>query len=107
MSSTFIRTEENFVCQNCGRGVVGNGYTNHCPTCLFSKHVDINPGDRKNLCGGIMEPISIDQKRGGYVIVHRCTKCGAEKRNRAADNDSVEAIIAVASSSAEKNKGAV
>ena len=23
-----------------------NGYTNHCSQCLWSKHVDINPGDR-------------------------------------------------------------
>ncbi|HYC79501.1 MAG TPA: RNHCP domain-containing protein, partial [Candidatus Binatia bacterium] len=53
----FQRTPENFVCENCGTKVSGNGYTNHCPNCLYSKHVDNNPGDRLNKCHGLMEPI--------------------------------------------------
>ena len=37
---TFIRKTEDFICENCGAVVVGNGYTNHCPACLYSKHVE-------------------------------------------------------------------
>ena len=56
----FIRKIENFTCNNCGTFVVGDGYTNHCPNCLFSKHVDTSPGDRKSSCKGLMEPIGIE-----------------------------------------------
>lgn len=51
----FQRTTENFVCEKCGFIVEGNGYTNHCPNCIWSKHVDIHPGDRASLCGGTYE----------------------------------------------------
>ena len=48
-------------------------------------HVDINPGDRANPCRGELEPISAepDAKRG-FIIIHRCTKCGEIRRNKAA-----------------------
>lgn len=42
----FTKTVEDFICAHCGTHVRGNGYTNHCPECLWSKHVDNNPGDR-------------------------------------------------------------
>ena len=95
MSKKFSRCLEDFVCENCGQKVVGNGYTNHCPCCLFSKHVDINPGDRKNTCFGLMEPIFIEMKKGKYIIIHRCLKCGKTHRCRSANNDSFEDILAV------------
>ena len=53
----FTRTIENFTCGICGTEVKGSGYTDHCPKCLWSEHVDIFPGDRKAECGGLMEPI--------------------------------------------------
>jgi len=46
MARLFTRNIENFTCERCGAAVEGNGFTNHCPACLCSKHVDINPGDR-------------------------------------------------------------
>ena len=58
----FQRKKENFVCEHCGQEVIGNGYTNHCPSCLHSKHVDINPGDRAETCGGLMEPVDLELK---------------------------------------------
>ena len=61
---TFIRKTEDFICENCGAVVVGNGYTNHCPVCLYSKHVDRSPGDRAAGCGGLMEPVAVALKRG-------------------------------------------
>jgi len=93
MVKKFSSCKEDFVCENCGEEVVGNGYTNHCPSCLYSKHVDVNPGDRKNNCLGLMEPIAVEEKRKLYIIVHRCMKCGELKRNQSADNDSFEAIL--------------
>jgi hypothetical protein len=59
MSTVFKKTKEDFVCEHCGKPVVGNGYTNHCPECLWSKHVDVNPGDRAATCLGLMEPVGV------------------------------------------------
>ncbi|MBI2612737.1 RNHCP domain-containing protein [Candidatus Kaiserbacteria bacterium] len=93
---TFIKVVENFVCEHCGHEVKGSGYTNHCPRCLWSKHVDVSPGDRAALCGGLMEPIAIEGTSPEYMIVHRCTRCGNERRNVTAENDEPSALIAVA-----------
>ena len=89
----FIKNKENFVCEHCGHRVVGNGYTNHCPKCLWSKHVDIHPGDRAATCGGLMEPTRIETKAGEYVIVHTCTVCGHTKRNKTSPEDDFDAIL--------------
>jgi len=97
----FVRKKENFVCQKCGNKVTGNGYTNHCPKCLFSLHVDVNPGDRTCSCHGLMEPVSIESTGDGYVIVHKCTVCGAVKRNKSAENDSFDTILEVSRRSAQ------
>ena len=101
MSSKFIKNVENFKCERCGFIVVGNGYTNHCPECLWSKHVDISPGDRANTCGGMMEPIGVKKKGGEYVITHKCVKCGFEKPNKAVKEDTLQMLIQV---SAENSK---
>ena len=89
----FTKNDNGFICQNCGREVLPLGYTsrNHCPFCLHSLPVDINPGDRANDCGGLLEPIRVepDPKRG-YIIIHRCTRCGAVVRNRAAHEAQVQ-----------------
>lgn len=96
MTRRFTRNIENFTCERCGTFVEGNGFTNHCPNCLYSKHVDENPGDRAAECHGLMEPIAVEQARGGYVIVHKCLVCGQVKRNKAAPNDSRHALVEVA-----------
>ncbi len=96
MARLFTRNIENFTCERCGAEVEGNGFTNHCPACLFSKHVDENPGDRAADCGGMMEPIGIEQARGRYIIVHRCLKCGQVKRNKASPSDNSRALVEVA-----------
>lgn len=93
---TFIKVVENFVCEKCGTSVAGRGYTNHCPRCLWSKHIDVNPGDRAAQCGALMEPIAIEGASPSYTIVHRCTRCGHERRNVAAAYDDSSALIAVA-----------
>jgi rubrerythrin len=99
MPKKFQRKIEDFVCGNCGAQVTGNGYTNHCPNCLWSMHVDINPGDRQNTCGGMMKPISVEIKSGEYILTHKCAKCGFEKRNKTAPEDNFEEILKLANAS--------
>lgn len=93
--TAFVRNKEDFVCGNCGASVAGTGYTNHCPQCLWSKHVDVEPGDRQNPCGGMMEPVALEGSTPHYVLVHRCVRCGAQKRNKVQQEDSPEAVIAL------------
>ena len=48
----------------------------------------IQPGDRACACHGDMEPVGVEQSgKKGWVIVHRCRKCGFTGRNRAALDD--------------------
>ena len=53
--------------------------------------MDINPGDRENTCRGLMEPVfaEVDSKKG-FIIHHRCIRCGEVKRNRAAHEAGVQ-----------------
>lgn len=93
-SKKFSRCIEDFVCEHCGTKVKGSGYTNHCPNCLWSKHVDINPGDRLHPCNGLMKPIDIEiSGKKGYIIVHQCQKCGETKRNKVAKDDNMDVVI--------------
>ena len=96
MFSKFTEIDEEFTCENCGKEVKKLGYScrNHCPHCLHSKHVDINPGDRSETCHGLLKPIGleIDSKKG-YVILFRCEKCGAIRKNKTAKDDDMDKII--------------
>lgn len=96
MSSNFQRTVEDFTCAHCGAQVQGDGYTNHCPQCLWSQHVDRAPGDRAADCGGLMQPMALDGVTSERRILHRCQVCGHEKWNRTAPEDSFEALVALA-----------
>lgn len=92
---SFTRRREDFSCLRCGTPVRGNGYTNHCPRCLWSRHVDVNPGDRAADCGGAMEPVGALSEPEGIVVVHRCTVCGHIRRNRGAADDDRDALLAL------------
>ncbi|MBP9999301.1 MAG: RNHCP domain-containing protein [Proteobacteria bacterium] len=92
----FIKRIEDFNCAHCGAVVHGNGYTNHCPKCLWSRHVDNNPGDRQSDCGGMMAPVCVEQSAGHFVITHKCEKCGKTIRQKASDSDDMDTIIALA-----------
>lgn len=95
MQKIFQRRVEDFICENCGAFVKGDGYTNHCPVCLHSKDVDINPGDRASECHGMMTPVSVELKKDMYVILHKCLKCGKERKNKCSANDNFDAIIKI------------
>ncbi len=92
----FQKRREDFVCEHCGFVVEGNGYTNHCPRCLYSKHVDVFPGDRLEECGGLMEPIAYEKVNGREALVQRCLTCGKTHRNRIQNEDVFEALLEVA-----------
>lgn len=92
----FIKKIENFTCGHCGASVQGSGYTNHCPRCLWSRHVDVAPGDRAASCGGMMEPLALEGSSPDYRILHRCTVCDAQRRVRTAPNDARESLVALA-----------
>ncbi len=93
MAGRFTRTVEDFVCDHCGREVEGDGYTDHCPACLWSKHVDVNPGDRESECGGRMKPVRVIKGRTGASIEYECMKCGIEKKVKAAQRDYSSALL--------------
>ena len=75
----------------------GSEHRNHCPNCLSSLHVDIEPGDRASDCGGIMDPIAVwVRKNGEWAIVHRCRRCGAMSSNRVAADDNPMKLMSIA-----------
>lgn len=92
----FQKTVENFVCENCESEITGDGYTNHCSKCLWSKHVDINPGDRANTCQGLMEPTNVELEEGEYILSHTCKKCGYQKRNKVSAKDDFDEVVKLA-----------
>lgn len=107
-TKSFQRTIENFECENCHAPVAGNGYTNHCPQCLWSKHVDVNPGDRAATCGGLMKPTALENENGEYVITHTCVTCSYKKRNKISPTDNFDVVVQVATELAELDaKGSV
>lgn len=88
----FIPRQEPFVCGHCRAAVEPlehGSYRNHCPHCLWSRHVDDKgPGDRASLCKGMMEPVELESRGNkGWMIVHRCTVCGKTIPNKAAPDD--------------------
>ena len=87
--------DETFICDNCHKNVSKLNYTarDHCPHCLYSKHVDINPGDRQNNCLGLLEPIAIEKFKNTYKIVYKCLKCKKIHKNIIASDDNMDLII--------------
>ena len=90
-----------FTCRVCGWPVgpqaAGTQHRNHCPNCLSSLHVDIEPGDRASDCGGLMEPVAVwVRKSGEWAIIHRCRRCGALSSNRVAADDNPMKLMSIA-----------
>ena len=91
----FQRKIEDFTCEKCDTKVKGNGFTNHCPKCLWSKHLDVNPGDREEKCGGLMAPVGILKKSDDYFITHQCQKCGFERQKKLEKTDNFDTLISL------------
>ena len=92
MGKKFQKKIEDFACDNCGEFNKGDGYTDHCFFCLWSKHVDINPGDRKSNCGGLLRPIGAEVKKEIYIIHYVCESCGFKHQVRSSKNDNNEEV---------------
>lgn len=91
----FNMIDEGFICENCGKKVDKLNYSarDHCPYCLYSKHVDINPGDRKNPCKGMLKPVGIEKFKDSFKIIYICEKCGKTHKNIMAKDDDMNKII--------------
>lgn len=111
MSKTYRRDErpawsrkkhnDVFRCRHCKALVVpipsGGKHRNHCPFCLYSRHVDARrPGDRASLCGASMMPVGVFTRRNGeHALVHRCMGCGCERHNRIAADDDFAYVLSL------------
>ena len=101
-----------FTCKQCGcfissqRAASGVINRNHCPHCLYSRHVDLHQaGDRLCACKGLMKPVGMTIKNsrdkyatsqnGELMLVHRCTKCNRLSINRVAADDDPMKLLAV------------
>jgi DNA-directed RNA polymerase subunit RPC12/RpoP len=93
--------ERDFRCRHCkamvGPTLYGGKHRNHCPYCLYSRHVDGRvPGDRANTCGGSMAPIGAFVRRNGeHAIIHRCLTCRFERYNRIAADDDFALVLSL------------
>jgi hypothetical protein len=90
-----------FHCVRCSQPITaqaqGTAHRNHCPWCLWSRHLDETPGDRAADCGGAMEPIAVWLRPGGeWAIIHRCRSCGELHSNRVSGDDNEVALMAIA-----------
>lgn len=97
-TAKFTKNDSKFTCIYCGNKVNPLKYTSrdHCPICLTSLHVDINPGDRQNRCRGLLIPIEVtSSNKKGYIIKYQCDKCGEYHNNKAAVDDNFETILSV------------
>jgi len=95
----FNMLDEAFICENCHQKVEKLNYTarDHCPLCLYSKHVDITPGDRQNNCQGLLKPIDIEKFKDTYKIIYKCTRCSELHKNIMAKDDNLNLIIEISS----------
>jgi hypothetical protein len=100
-----------FICSHCHAfvytrsGVSGVQNRNHCPYCLWSRHLDLYAaGDRLSACKARMEPIALTVKqtrknygpgRGELMLVHACTECETVSINRIAADDDPQSLFAV------------
>ena len=90
-----------FRCGHCGLDVSthapGTAHRNHCPNCLWSRHLDDTPGDRATDCRSLMEPIAICVRgQGEWVIIFRCSGCDALHANRTAADDNPLLLLRLA-----------
>ena len=99
MEKRFKMIDESFVCEVCGGKVEPLGYSarDHCPICLSSTHVDINPGDRLETCHGTLIPIAVEKFKNTYKVIYRCDKCGSVRKNIMAKDDNFDKIIDIMS----------
>ena len=88
-----------FRCGTCGSEVVES--SNHCPTCLWSRHsASIESSTLKSIgnivgCKGLMAPIGLTLGAEQCMLSHKCLGCGFESNHRISVNDSFDALIRI------------
>ena len=112
MKAFQIDLNADFKCRHCGayvsaaRALAGVANRNHCPYCLWSRHLDLfEAGDRLAACKAPMRPIGLSMKNsrnkythignGELMLVHLCTDCERISINRIAADDVPQAIMEV------------
>lgn len=70
--------------------------------CLWSKHVDVQPGDRKATCNGLMKPIRVEFRNSDYYITHECQACHFMRNNRVGKSDNFDVVVKIAKNTADK-----
>lgn len=95
----FQKNNVSFVCLNCGKDTPPHlsSSRDHCIYCLYSLHVDVNPGDRMNNCMGLLKPQGLRIKNGKQQIVYRCETCHELEFCIIAPDDNREEIIRLGS----------
>jgi hypothetical protein len=99
----FKMLDEEFVCEYCQNKVGKLEYSarDHCPYCLYSKHVDVNPGDRSNHCQGLLKPIGIEKYKNTYKIIYKCSKCQQIHKNIMANDDNYDEVIKLSTNTSQ------
>lgn len=64
--------------------------------------MDVNPGDRAQKCGGMMEPVFLELTKKGYKLTHRCLKCDAFTHCKTMPEDNIEALTKLSESLAHR-----
>ena len=112
MKAFQIDINADFKCHHCGayvsasRALAGVANRNHCPYCLWSRHLDLlEAGDRLAACKAPMRPVGLTMKNsrnkyarigsGELMLVHLCTDCQRISINRIASDDIPQAIVEV------------
>lgn len=91
---------------SCAPALAGVINRNHCPICLWSRHLDWREaGDRRSNCRAAMEPVGLtlkpsrnkyaQERDGELMLVHRCTHCSKLVANRIAADDDSAALLAL------------
>lgn len=100
-----------FICDHChgfiytGSRLPGVKNRNHCPYCLWSRHLDLYvAGDRLSACKSLMQPVGLTIKHtrkkygispGELMLVHLCEVCNNLSINRVAADDIPKTLFAV------------
>jgi hypothetical protein len=103
--------ENGFLCAHCHgfvsteSGFSGVQNRNHCPYCLWSRHLDLYAGgDRLSACKAMMEPIGLTLKatrkkygpcRSELMLIHSCKECSNLSINRIAADDDSQTVFTI------------
>jgi hypothetical protein len=116
---SLYQAETGFKCGRCHVFITaepvlsGVNNRNHCPYCLWSKHLDLyQAGDRLAACKSLMRPVGLALKRtrkkyeasaGELMLVHLCVECERVSVNRMAADDDAARVWEIYTASCEKS----